>query len=816
MEKQPILRYSPNPSIGLTEEQVQQRVAQKQTNKVKKVVGKSYVAIVTSNVLTFFNLLGFIIFVIYALCGSFDNMAFVAIISANTLLGIIQEIRSKIAVERLAIVHQPTIDVVRNGKQQTIATKDVVLDEVVVYSAGKQICADGIVLEGQVEVNESMLTGESVAVKKVKGDVLYSGSYVVSGNCTALADKVGKECYVEKLSARVKRTKAPNSQLMKGIGTIIKFISIIIFPLGIATFFTSAEMLALYPSGWGYIWQGIATSNPVVTSAIVNSVKSAAGCMIGMVPSGMVLLTSTALAVSAFRLAGKNVLVREMACIEMLARVDTLCLDKTGTITDGTMTVQDVVVVDDRFSQQDVEQMLASLLFATKDDNSTAQALKQHLEGVAPLETTAHVAFSSARKYSMATVQNFGTVAMGASEFMFKHQSQQFNDQCNSLLQQGLRVLAVGLSQASIVDDAVDQPFQPIAIVVLQDTIRSDATEIIAWFKQNNVAVKVISGDNPVSVSAIAMQVGVENADRYISLEGMTDEQVAQVATQYTVFGRVTPDQKAILVRSMKDAGATVAMTGDGVNDILAMRESDCAISVGCGSDAAKTVAHLVLTDSKFSSMPNVVAHGRQVVNNIQNSSSLFLMKTSMTILTTITLLFLPYTYPFQAKHLYAIEFFVIGIASAMLAVLKPNKNLIKGNFLKNVLSSTLPSGVAMYLAVALTYVFVAVCGIQLSAEQISTIAMFAMTFTGLVALLILLYPYDKFNLLVAGVASVGTAAVFLTFPWIFQNVLGVDLQLFVAIPPQAIVFVVVTPICLGAVIVCGNLLLKKLAQKGK
>ena len=668
-EKINIVRYTPDINEGLTQSEVQARIKAKLVNRTKKVVGKSYLQIFASNIFTFFNLLGFIIFILMLLAGSVTNMMFIVIIVANTAIGIIQEIRSKIAVEKLSIVSEPTAETIRDGRKQTIATRDIVADDILLFSAGKQICCDSELLVGEVEVNESMLTGESEPVKKRKGDALYSGSFIVSGTCTARCDKVGRDNYVEQLSSRVKKAKTPDSELMKGIRRIIKFISVIIFPLGIATFFCSNQMRELLGSGIN-VWTSYFDKIPDVVSKVNDALKAMSGSMIGMVPSGMVLLTSVALAVAALKLSRKKVLVRELPCIEMLARVDTLCLDKTGTITDGSMTVESIIAVG-KTSAEETKKLVKSILAATGDDNLTAQALNQYLADAEPYDSTVCLPFSSARKYSAATLVNKGTAALGAAEFMFKKTSKEFSAQCNALLAQGLRVLAVGASSKPIKDGEAEG-LEPIAIVALQDTVRSDAPDIIKWFRDNDVAVKIISGDNPLSVSVIAAKVGVKDADKYISLEGLSEEEVADAANKYTVFGRVTPEQKAVLVRSMKKAGRTVAMTGDGVNDILAMRESDCAISVGCGTDAAKTVANLVLTDNKFSSMPKVVAEGRQVVNNIQNSSSLFLMKTSMTVLTTILCLCMLVTYPFEPQHLYAMEFFVIGICSFLLA-LKPN-----------------------------------------------------------------------------------------------------------------------------------------------
>ena len=810
-----LVRGTPDINVGLTELDVELRRKARLVNRKKKVVGKSYLQIVTSNILTFFNLLGFIIFLLMLLAGSVTNMMFIVIIVANTVIGIIQEIRSKLAVEKLSIVSEPTAEVIRDGHEQTIATRDIAVDDIILYSAGKQISCDSVILIGEVEVNESMLTGESDAVKKKRGDTLYSGSFVVSGNCTACVVNVGKDNYVEQLSARVKKAKTPNSELMKGIRNIIKFISIIIFPLGIATFFVSEQMRGLLSSGVN-IWNGYFGGSPNVVSNVNGALKAMSGSMIGMVPSGMVLLTSVALAVSALKLARRKVLVRELPCIEMLARIDTLCLDKTGTITDGSMTVEQVIALDG-YDEEEINKLVNSVIKATGDDNMTAQALKAYLEEKPSYESVATIPFSSARKYSAATLRGKGTVAIGAAEFMFKKAGKDFTAQTTALLKKGLRVLAVGYTKQVIKNDEVSG-LEPIAIIVLQDTVRADAPEIIKWFRDNDVAVKVISGDNPVSVSVIAQKVGVKNADKYISLDGMSEEQVAEAANNYTVFGRVTPEQKAILVRAMKAAGRTVAMTGDGVNDILAMRESDCAISVGCGTDAAKTVANLVLMDNKFSSMPSVVAEGRQVVNNIQNSSSLFLMKTSMTVFTTILCLILAQTYPFEPQHLYALEFFVIGISSFLLA-LKPNRALIKGKFLTNVLRSTLPSGIAMFLSVAMTYAFKGVLG--LSAEQVSTVAMFSMTVTGVISLWLLLYPYGWYNLVVGAVGTVGTALCYLVFPWALGLIAGWTgdaeaTKMFVPINGYSILFIALNALVMGGIIIGLKYLVKYIEKTMK
>lgn len=749
-EKAQIVRVEAHFEEGLTDNQVALRVQGGWTNHLNKTVGKSYVSIFLGNILTFFNFLGLFIFIVMAAIGSWENMVFCVVILANTCIGIFQEIRSKRTVEKLSLMTAPVAKVVRNGKQSEIAVGNVVIDDILVFENGNQICCDCKVVAGEVEVNEAMLTGESDNVKKKKGDTLYSGSFVVAGTCHAQSVAVGYDNYVEVLQAKVKKYKKPASELMNSINGIIKLIALIIFPLGFATFAKSF---------WG---------NHL---SITQSIKVAAGSMIGMVPSGMVLLTSVALAISIIKLAQKKCLVQDMYCIEMLARVDTLCLDKTGTITDGTMTVEHVEALNDTV---DLNLCIPALLNATKDDNMTAKALKAKFGTVSSMVATKALPFSSKRKMSAVSLQGIGTIALGASEFMFETPFAEVKQLSEKYMKQGLRVLCVGHSKDEIVGEVLPK-LQPVAILVLSDTIRSDSPEIIKWFRENDVQIKIISGDNPLSVSVIAKKVGVENADKYVSLDGKTDEEVASLANDYTVFGRVTPEQKAILIKALKQNGKKVAMTGDGVNDTLAMRESDCAISVACGSEAARSCAHLVLMDNKFSSMPSVVREGRQVVNNIQNSSSLYLMKTMMTILTTITVLFTVFDYPFEAQHLYAFEFFINGIPAFFLA-LRPNEKLITGNFLSNVWRKTLPNGIAVYFAVALTYIFAVPLGISQSPSLITSIAMVSMTLTGVVALVVLCFPMDKLNFAAASFAVVCTPlALFYLLPAITSIVATAD-----------------------------------------
>ena len=755
-------RFDVDIKNGLNKEQVDTRNKQGLTNVTRKKSGKSYFSIFMGNIFTFFNLLGIIIMILMLAVGSWSNMFFFIVILSNTVIGIFQEIRAKLSIEKLQLMAAPTSVVVRDGEQKEVDVKDIVLDDIIIFDLGKQITTDSVVLEGEVETNEAILTGESVPVKKKKGDLLLSGSFVVSGKCYAKAERVGNSNYIETLSSKAKQYKKPNSELLNSINKIIKGIAIVIFPLGFLTFLT-----AMKNNG----------------GEIAESIVKASGSMIGMIPSGMVLLISVTLTVSVIKLAQKKTVVQDLFCIEMLARVNTLCLDKTGTITDGTMSVESVVEYE-KLDGYDTSKLVSMVLDATKDNNATAEALKKKFYIESNMVSSTIIPFSSSRKYSGAGFEGVGTLVLGAPEFVMKKGlPQNIAKQMDLFLKEGLRVIMLAHVNKVINEDDVLEDVKPLALFAIQDTIRSDAVEIIKWFKDNDVRVKVISGDNPLSVSVIAKKVGIENAQDYISLDGLTDEEVKAAATKYTVFGRVTPDQKALLIKAMHENGETVAMTGDGVNDILAMKEADCAIAIASGSAATRNVAHLVLMDSKFSSMPSVVKEGRQVINNVQNSATLFLMKTIMTMLTTITMLILQKDYPFEPKHLYVIEFLVIGYPSFCLA-LRSNNALIKGNFFKSVLSKTLPIGISLYLNVLLVYIFQGTLG--LSDAQVTTMAMISMTFAGCMGLLWLCEPFTKITSLI------GFSSLFASFIgfFVFNAILKEGSPFIVALTTPMIIFV--------------------------
>ena len=715
-----IERFQPNYKVGLTAEQVQRRLEEGNNNYIKSSNTKTYRSIILGNIFTFFNLLSFFVAGALLAVGSWKDCFFLIIVLVNMAIGIIQEIKAKKTIEKISLVSTPMALVVRDKMESKIGVKDVVLDDILVLQTGKQICADCIVLDGTVEVNESLLTGESVAIKKTKGDTLYSGSFVVGGKCYARVDKVGGETYSSKLAAQAKQYQKPNSELMGTLNAIITAIGILIVPLGILMFRNNYLQL---------------------NQDTVSTIEKTAGSIIGMIPAGMFLLTSMALAVGVIKLAKKRTLVQDLYSIEMLARTDVLCLDKTGTITDGTMKVNSVVQIKTDLKYT-LDNLIGSMLTALDDNNQTSRALITHFGYSKDLTAETILPFNSTRKMSGVTFTTGETFVFGAPEYVLKTKNAQVENLVKTYASKGFRVLLFAQCEGAIHDDKIPQKRNPIAVVVIEDHIREDAMETIEWFKQNGVAIKIISGDNPITVSEVSRRVGVNNADRYISLEGLSQQQVIDVADKYTVFGRVSPEQKNILIKALKAKGHKVAMTGDGVNDILALKEADCSIAMASGSEATRLVSNLVLLDSNFSSLPSVVSEGRRVINNIQKSSSLYLMKTIYTMLLSIFCLIAMVDYPFTTKQVMLLEFFVIGIPSFCLA-LQPNNEKIKGRFLPQLLSKAIPGAVLLFINVIGCYFFDKFIG---TSGQYQTMASLALTFVGLVVLFRLCKPFDVFR----------------------------------------------------------------------
>ena len=721
-------RFMPDLNKGLDSSQVNQRFSQFLFNDTNQKYSKSYASIFIGNICTFFNLLCVLAAAALVYSGAgISQFLFVIIFTLNLGFGIVTEIFAKRKIDKLSLLTVPSSKVLRDGTVQEVPSKEIVLDDIVVLSLGNQIPADCILAEGSVEVNESLLTGESVPVKKEPGDLLYAGSFISGGTCKARADKVGKSTYLNSLSSKAKKYKKPNSELMRSTKLIILIVGILIIPIAALMFSVN--------------WTNYNPASGL--TQIDDTIQRTVSIVIGMIPSGMLLLTSIALTLGIIRLMAHNTLVQDLYSLEGLARVNVLCLDKTGTITDGRMKVQDCMLLSNP-TDFSVNEIVGSCLYALQDNNQTSIALYNYFGHNTTLTASATIPFSSKRKLSAVTFAEIGTVAIGAPEFILSSVPEKISKIVNQYASMGLRVLLVAHSAGKIIGDKLPASFKPMAIVSIADNIRDDAAQTIRWFKENDVAVKVISGDNPITVSEVAKRVGVANAEKYISLEGLNEKEVISVANKYTVFGRVTPEQKAILVKAIKSEGNTVAMTGDGVNDILAMKEADCAVSVASGSDAAKNVSHIVLLDNNFSSMPRVVFEGRRVINNIQNSSSLYLMKTFFTTIFAILSIISWELYPFKTNNLMLLEFFVIGLPSFFLS-LQPNKNRVQGKFLPYVLSRAIPCAIVLVLAVQSTR-FISAFQPEYFNNCYEEVSTMIITFAGLVMLYRVCIPFNLFR----------------------------------------------------------------------
>ncbi|MCH5147395.1 MAG: HAD-IC family P-type ATPase [Clostridiales bacterium] len=742
-------RFSPKLNYGLTSAQVETRFKQFLFNTSNKQYSRSYASIFIGNICTFFNLLCLLagIALILANTQGISNYLVLVITTANIAIGIIQEIRSKISIDKLAILASNTVKVMRDGEIVEIPSKEIVLDDVIILETGNQIPADCILAEGSVEVNESLLTGESIPIKKAVGDILYAGSFISSGSGKFRVEKVGKDTYLEKLTAKAKKYKRPNSELMNSTKLIIKFISILIIPVAIGSFLIAYHYSHNDLAGLSKVIPGL------LNQETSYAIQRTCTVVIGMIPSGMLLLTSVALAVGILRLAKSQTLVQDMYSLEMLARVNVLCLDKTGTITDGRMRINDSVILN-TVGDLSLTDIMGSMLASLQDNNQTAIALYNHFGYSDRLTPVTKIPFSSKRKLSAVTFEDVGTFVMGAPEFVLKPYPAKVERIVKQYAQMGLRVIVVAHSTAAIVSDKLPAVLKPIAIISLADNIREDAINTINWFKENDVAVKVISGDNPVTVAEVARRAGIEGADKFISLDGLNDQEVENVANKYTVFGRVSPEQKAILVRSIKSAGNTVAMTGDGVNDILALKEADCAVSVASGSEAARNVSHLVLMDNNFNSMPKVVAEGRRVINNIKNSSSLYLMKTLFTAILAIICIAMGQPYLFMPSNMLLLETAIIAIPSFFLS-LQPNKDRVQGKFITHVMSGAITGALVMIICVMSMYLTRVFAPSEFNLYY-KPMCMIALTFSGYVMVYRICKPLNVYRaVLCAAVLSV-------------------------------------------------------------
>lgn len=743
----PTVRIPTVAEIGLTDEQVNSRYEQGLYNKESSLKTKSVGRIFRDNIVTLFNIINFILAIAVLLVGSYKNMLFMGVIFFNIAIGTFQEIRAKKTIDKMSIISQSKIKVIRNSLEQEININEVVLDDIIVLSQGNQVPTDCVLVSGTCEANESLLTGESDAIFKIKDDKLMSGSFIVSGKCYVRAESVGEDNYAASLSNKAKYLKKVNSEIMNTLNKIIKIISIVIIPLGILLFWRQMTL------------NGFSDINDAVVSTVA--------ALIGMIPEGLILLTSTVLAVGVIRLSRQKVLVQELYCIETLARVDVLCLDKTGTITEGCMEVHDIVPIGGT-SADDLKVALIALANASQDSNPTINAIKDKYNEKSELEPTKVVAFSSEKKWSGASFGNNGTYVMGAEEFVLGDNVSVVKDNLASM-EEGFRVILIAHSPEEFNDRCLPNNLSPIGIVIIKDKIREEAKATLDYFSKQGVDLKVISGDNVKTVSAVAKLAGLEKYDKCVDATTLKSYDDIKVAVEkYSVFGRVTPSQKYDMVKALKEKNHTVAMTGDGVNDVLALKEADCSVAMASGSDAARSVSQLVLLDSNFASMPRVVAEGRRSINNIQRSSTLFLIKTIYSCLLAVIFVFLGAQYPFEPIQMTLISTFTIGIPSFILA-LEPNSDRVQGQFFTNVMSKSAPGGITVTLA--MVFIVIMQGFFHFDAATASTYSVTVTAFIGLLVLFKISIPFNIIRGALFIAMTTGCVVGITAFQWFFNLV---------------------------------------------
>lgn len=709
---------------GLTSEEVATLRAEGKVNISDEKVGKSYGRIIRDNLFTYFNLVWLIVTVLLILCNSFGNMTFLAVVVPNVIISIIQEMKAKHTVEKLSVTTEPKATVIRDGELVTVNANEIVLGDVMLVEMGRQVLSDAVVISGFAEANESMLTGESDAIKKQVGDRILSGSYLVSGSVYARVVNVGKDNYVHKIEKAAKNFKAPSSNLFRDLNRLIKVIGAFLIPMS----------LVLFASNW------ISYRN------IVTATVKTCGSVVGMIPSGIYLLVTLTLTLSVINLSKKQTLVQDMYSIEMLASADIVCLDKTGTITDGTMHVTAVESLDGT-ELSEIERIMSHIEGTEQSVNNTSAALIDRFGKDVSVKIIKKVPFSSARKYSAVSIVGLGAFSIGAPHFVPCEISPELERSVSEHAKEGERVLILVRHS----DGDLDGVGEALALIAISDRIRPAAKATIAQFQEQGVTLKVISGDHAETVSTIAARVGIANADKYLSCENISDEELIEQAEKYAVFGRVTPEQKVLLIKTLRINGHTVAMTGDGVNDTLALKESNCAIAMADGSEMARKVSHIVLMNSDFASLPDVVREGRRCINNVRQSSVLYLMKTVFTILLSIISVVTLSGYPFEPKQFMLLEMFIIGLASVLLAI-EPNNKRIEGNYLDTVIIRSFPNAIAMLvpiLALMILEKFV-----SMSLDTRNSIAMSLILIVGFINLVALCKPFTKWRAFV--VISVG------------------------------------------------------------
>ncbi len=734
-ERRRIPELAAPPDIGLTAQQAAERMQNGYGNTPIDPPTKTIGQIVRGNLLTYFNVVFFALAACIIAVGSWRNLTFMPVVFANIFIGIVQELRAKKTLDKLNIISAPKGVTIRDGLMKTLNVEEMVRDDIVVFAQGNQIFADAVVVAGECQVNEALMTGEADEIKKCCGEELMSGSFVVSGSVRARLTRVGKDSYVSRLTLESKKSRGnKQSEMMRSLSSLVKWIGIALIPIGAA--------MAVKEIVW-------------LERSVEDGVVSTVGALVGMIPEGLYLLTSIALVAAVVRLAQRKTLVHDMNCIETLARVDTLCVDKTGTITENKMIVEDLYLLSaDRFVEDDIRMIMSDYVFAMQDDNDTMVALRRYFRGQPSQTAIETLPFTSVKKYGGVSFHEDETYILGAPEIILGEHYGRYQERIEYYSQKGCRVLLLAIYDGRLTDEVLDAEIFPLALIMLANKIRKNAPETFAYFERQGVRIRVISGDNALTVSEVAKRAGIAEAEKYVDARTLDDDRKLRLAAEeYTVFGRVTPEQKRKLIRAMKAAGHTVAMTGDGVNDVLALKEADCSVAMASGSEVACQVSHVVLLDSNFAAMPSVVMEGRRVINNIERSAVLFLVKNIFSFVMALISLVFTLPYPLTPAQLSLVSGLSIGIPSFFLAM-EPNEGLVRGRFLRNVIYRALPGGLSNIILIVGVMLFYLAFSFPML--EMSTICAYIMAVVGMIVLHRLCLPYNRMRKLLVGAMAAG------------------------------------------------------------
>ena len=717
---------------GLTNKQVEERIKDGKVNKVEDNKTRTNWEIIRDNVCTLFNLFNLLIAIALIAVKAYTNLAYMLIIVVNIIIGLLQEIHAINLVQKLYVLKVSKANVIRDGKEKEINIDEIVIDDLIVLDSGKQICADSVVMSGEVEVNESLLTGESDTILKQKGDKLLSGSYVVSGKCYSKVEKVGKDNFAEQITSETKKYKRAESELVNSMKKVTNFTSFVIIPVGLILFVQA------------YFFRNV---------DITNSVVSTAAALLGMLPKGLMLLITISLATGVIKLAKKRVLVQDLYSVETLAHIDTLCLDKTGTITEGRMKVDNVKIYNEKCMPHTMQKMMVAFVNEMSDNNATFMALKDYYKGEDKFEIEDNMAFSSERKWSSISFKGIGSIVLGAPERLIEKSKMEMPEEVVTAQKAGKRMLFVGYSKETVSDENLPN-LEIVASITLDDPLRKNAKEMLGFFKTQSVDIKIISGDNPLTVSSIAKKAGLESYDSYIDLSTInSDDQIPELVDKYSVFARVMPHQKSLIVKALQEKGHSVAMTGDGVNDVVALKQADCSITLPEASDIARQVSQIVLLNSDFSVLKDVLMEGRRVVNNITNVARIFFIKTIYSMLLALFNIVTNTAFPFIPIQITLIDLAIEGYTSFFLSFLENSKPL-KGTFLRTVIRNALPYALTIIISIIL--ITFTRSGMGLNIEESHTLMYLIIGGVSIFAVIEACRPFNRISTFLCTTTAVG------------------------------------------------------------